>query len=93
MANCVDPDQMPYSDLGLHCLQRPVCPILRDIMVNTPACQWKGVSKIALNIPLLKNSKYPKISDKMAYAKRADPDQTARKPIIVFTVCHLGQKC
>ena len=29
MANSVDPDQMPHSaasDLGLHCLQRPVCP-------------------------------------------------------------------
>ena len=29
MANSVDPDQRPLSaasDLGLHCLQRPVCP-------------------------------------------------------------------
>ena len=29
MANSVDPDQMPRSaasDLGLHCLQRPICP-------------------------------------------------------------------
>ena len=29
MANNVDPDQMPHSvasDLGLHCLLRPVCP-------------------------------------------------------------------
>ena len=29
MANSVDPDQMPHyaaSDLGLHCLQRPICP-------------------------------------------------------------------
>ena len=28
MANSVDPDQMPRSaafDLGLHCLQRPIC--------------------------------------------------------------------
>ena len=28
-ANSVDPDQMPHSatsDLGLHCLQRPICP-------------------------------------------------------------------
>ena len=28
MANSVDPDQMPHSvasDLGLHCLQRPIC--------------------------------------------------------------------
>ena len=37
MANSVDPDQMPHSaasDLGLHCLQRPVCVlILRVIMV------------------------------------------------------------
>ena len=30
MANSVDPDQMPHSvasDLGLHCLQRPISPI------------------------------------------------------------------
>ena len=29
MENCVDPDQTPHSvasDLGLHCLLRPVCP-------------------------------------------------------------------
>ena len=29
MANSVDPDKMLYaatSDLGLHCLQRPICP-------------------------------------------------------------------
>ena len=29
MTNSVDPDQMPHSavsDLGLHCLQRPICP-------------------------------------------------------------------
>ena len=29
MANSVDPDQMPHSvasDLGLHCLQRTMCP-------------------------------------------------------------------
>ena len=29
MANTVDPDQTPHSvasDLGLHCLLRPVCP-------------------------------------------------------------------
>ena len=29
MANSVDPDQTPQnvaSDLGLHCLQRPICP-------------------------------------------------------------------
>ena len=29
MANNVDPNQMPHyaaSDLGLHCLQRPICP-------------------------------------------------------------------
>ena len=29
MANSVDPDQTPHSavsDLGLHCLQRPICP-------------------------------------------------------------------
>ena len=29
MANSVDPDQTPRSaasDLGLHCLQRPICP-------------------------------------------------------------------
>ena len=28
MANSVDPDQMPHSvasDLGLHCLQKPIC--------------------------------------------------------------------
>ena len=29
MVNSVDPDKMPHSvvsDLGLHCLQRPICP-------------------------------------------------------------------
>ena len=29
MANSVEPDQTPHSvvsDLGLHCLQRPICP-------------------------------------------------------------------
>ena len=34
MPNCGDPDQMPHSaasDLGLHCLQRPI-PILKVIM-------------------------------------------------------------
>ena len=33
MANSVDPDQMPHSvasDLGLHCLLRPVCPNTKD---------------------------------------------------------------
>ena len=33
----IDPDQMPYfaaSDLGLHCLLRPVCPNSRVILVN-----------------------------------------------------------
>ena len=37
MVNSVDPDQMPHSaasDLGLHCLQRPICSrLLRVIMV------------------------------------------------------------
>ena len=36
MANNVEPDQMPHSVayyLGLHCLQRPLCPILRVITV------------------------------------------------------------
>ena len=35
MANSVDPDQTPHSvasDLGLHCLQGPICPN-RAIMV------------------------------------------------------------
>ena len=34
--NSVDPDQMPHfaaSDLGIHCLLRPVCPNLRVITV------------------------------------------------------------
>ena len=29
IANSVDPDQIPHSavsDLGIHCLQRPICP-------------------------------------------------------------------
>ena len=33
MANSVDPDQMPHnvaSDLGLHCLLRPVCPNTKE---------------------------------------------------------------
>ena len=37
MANSVDPDQMRHSavsDLGLHCLQRPICPN-RVITINT----------------------------------------------------------
>ena len=36
MGNSVDPDQMPQnvaSDLGLHCLQRPIYPMLWVIMV------------------------------------------------------------
>ena len=36
MANSVNPDRMLWngvSDLGLHCLLRPVCPILRVVMV------------------------------------------------------------
>ena len=36
MANSVDPDQMPHSvasDLGLHCLQRPICTILRLVTI------------------------------------------------------------
>ena len=43
MANSVDPDQMPHSvasDLGLHCLQRPICPNKGyygiDICLNSP---------------------------------------------------------
>ena len=32
MANSVDPDQ-EQSDLGLHCLLRPVCPKIRNITV------------------------------------------------------------
>ena len=30
MANSVDPDQTAQSDLGLHCLPRPVCPKTKD---------------------------------------------------------------
>ena len=39
MANCVDPDQMPNSaasDLGLHCLQRPICP---SVILSLPLIQ------------------------------------------------------
>ena len=38
MANSVDPDQtapQEQSDLGLHCLPRPVCPKPRIITVDT----------------------------------------------------------
>ena len=38
MANRVDPDQKPHSvasDLGLHCLQRPLCPNTRVKTVLT----------------------------------------------------------
>ena len=38
MANSVDPDQLLHSaasDLGLHCLLKPVCPIFKVIMVPT----------------------------------------------------------
>ena len=38
MANSVDPDQMPCpvaSDLGLHCLFRPVCPNIKVKYVNS----------------------------------------------------------
>ena len=37
MTNSVDPDQMLHSaasDLGLHCLQRPICPNTLVITVN-----------------------------------------------------------
>ena len=37
MANGVDYDQMPYSaasDLGLHCLQRPICPYTKGYYSN-----------------------------------------------------------
>ena len=51
MANSVDPDQMPCyvaSDLGRHCLQRPICSILRIIKVSTlgtiPIFQVRGLS-------------------------------------------------
>ena len=46
MANRVDPDQMQHSaasDLGLHCLQRPICP-------NTKG--YYGREKYLLNIPI-----------------------------------------
>ena len=36
MTNSVDPDQMLHSaasDLGLHCLQRPVCPNIKAYYV------------------------------------------------------------
>ena len=36
MANSADYDQMQHSvasDLGLHCLLKPVCPIFRVIMI------------------------------------------------------------
>ena len=42
MANRVDPDQMPHcavSDLGLHCLLRPVYPSLRVIRVSCSRCE------------------------------------------------------
>ena len=36
-ANSVDPDQMPcsvVSDLGIHCLQRPICPNTKGYYVG-----------------------------------------------------------
>ena len=54
MANSVDPDQMLYSaasDLGLHCLQRPVCP-------NTKGYYGSMYSKTSNNeIHVMKNNK------------------------------------
>ena len=37
LANSVDPDQTASSELGLHCMSRPVCPnTLRTFMVVSP---------------------------------------------------------
>ena len=51
MANSVDPNQMNSvaSDLGLHCLQRPICPNARVITVcvknfQNPLMQHKVMS-------------------------------------------------
>ena len=46
MTNSVDPDQMPHSaasDLGLHCLQRPICPNTSNITVvkQKDKKEWK----------------------------------------------------
>ena len=43
MANSVDPDQMPHSaasNLGLHCLQRPICPDTKCYYGIYLACFW-----------------------------------------------------
>ena len=46
MANSVDPDQMPHSvasDLGLHCLQTPICPSTYGYYGKT----YANLSKVA----------------------------------------------
>ena len=45
MANSIDPDQTPRSaasDLGLHCLQKPICPNTKGYYANVPVHKWSS---------------------------------------------------
>ena len=47
LANSVDPDQMPHSvasDLGLHCLPKPICPSIWGYIGTINAKTMKSVS-------------------------------------------------
>ena len=75
MTNSVDPDQMLHSvasDLGLHCFLRPVCPNYLGLLMNDNSStdsktKYGKCPKIS----------YTNVSDKIAYANCAVPDQIA----------------
>ena len=78
MANCIDPDHpiLAASDLGLHCLIRPV-----SLNTSGTRIQYTQASFFIVMVfwiygkcPKITNTK---VSDKMPYANSAYPDQTA----------------
>lgn len=78
MANSVDPDQMPpspASDLGSHCLLRPVCPNIEGFYGSFffyfcfSNNKMKGVLLKTLLMLLMLKAKYSSVCDKMVIAQ------------------------
>ena len=64
LANSVDPDQAASSDLGLHCLTRPVCPNTSD-HVHIQVV----IVKIDVFIVIQRSQKHPETTKPSSYSR------------------------